>query len=386
MVNERCTRIVLAVGLLVLCVSAAAVGRTMRRTAQFEQLASSLNDGEIIVWVPADGTPSLVVRGTYCGEIALVPDRFSDSETYKAEFFGPLDEKLREKAGKSIDQITDLFVFFEPGISEEAVLKYRAVFRRYRVHCINCCDKSSGYSCCPITLDTWFVETSFDQAVERMNEFHALEISEVNQVEVVVVSDGSLEKLELEDDEEESKPFSFLEWLMSLFAPRPEHEAPSLVRWLERELPHAPIHRLELTVSPEGGTTLAPRNPNWTILPDSLVLLIVVFDAPEEHTLAVRAAVEEAALQELARHQEDPLVILLTFPDPTSATVAPSLIDHPFTVMQQGTVFVSATEQPADLLADTVHAVQEALPTSVGALVDTLRPLGLLSYQCLGMS
>jgi len=378
--------VVLFLGLALLaCVATYAQERRMREEAQsseFDAVAAVLDPGQMLLWVGVDGT-DVVASGAVCGAFDITWDRIQDDEVYREDVFGPLEALLEAKTGRTLESLTDILVVFESGVPEQIILNYRLVFRRYKVYWLDCCSKSQGYSCCPNTLDPYFVyNASIASLVDVADLVHAATERTISSIEAIVVSDGSLDDFSFEESHADEDRPSFFEWLAGLLKRKKDREQPSLIRWLETQLPSEQIHTFELSMGASNDAVIRP-NEECALLPTSLVLAIAVYDASEVGL--ANAAVENAILQAIGDLQDDPLVVLFLIPDPREATVAPGLAAAPTdSFVGTGTVYVSATSQHVEVLRETLATLLELTESecavTVDMLTDALRSLGLIAH------
>jgi len=360
-------------------------------TTGLEAVAGALGAGEMLIKVSADGIPTILVKDNVCGECNITLDHALDDDIYKVDFFGSIEDLLEDTTGRTIDSLTDMFIVFESGVSEELFHSYRAVFRRYKAYWLDCCSKAQGYSCCPNTLNTYFHwENALPASVDLtdlLHDFtdriHVVKTRTVNAIEALVISDGSLDDFRFAEEQEEEKP-SFLKWLFGLFSRDRSQEPPSLTRWLQSKLPPDRVHSLDLVVLPDEQVQLTSDEDDWSLSATSIVLAIAVYDAPDANAAAIKAAVERSILQAVSERQENPLVVLFVVPNPSTAMIDPGLSIQAASVIEQGTVFVSATSQHADLLKETLNTLLSidlhGGSVTVDSLTDILRPLGLLAF------
>ena len=352
--------------------------------------AGALGTGEMLILVNKNGTPTILVKDSVCGECNIMWDHLLDDDIYKVDFFGAIEDLLGETTGRRIESLTDIFVIFESGVSEEIALNYRTVFRRYTA-LLSCCSEAQSYSCCPSTLNTYFqwenalaATVDTNPVVDFTDLVHVVKARIVTSIKAIVVSDGSLDNFSFGDPEPEKENPSFLEWLFGLFTRNRNQDPPSLVGWLRGKLPSSHIHSLDLDVLANGETLVTSEEPAWALSPSSIVLAIAVYDAPDANAPAIKAAVERAILQAVGDRQDDPLIMLFVVPDPSTAMIEPGLSTQVAFITETGTVFVSATSQHADLLKETLDTLLgmdlRGGSVTVDSLTDILRPLGLLAY------
>jgi len=357
----------IVVGLMcfsVLLVSVLASGQDgAERRIKYNNIARALNPGEIALLVSSTGVVTVLADGKYCGTITIDITSIAGSESYKEDFFAPLDQLLEQETGKRIGDFVDLFLFFDSSVNDEDVSKYRGMFRRYKVYHYNCCNADHAYSCCPSRISPWFLRVPATPDVVRCVQY--LKMYEIAHIIVLIISDGSPQDFGVLGGQRRIGPASLLAWLRTL-------------EWV------ASVQEIPLEVSPTGAVRLSSKYFDEMARPRTLTIVILAYDRSRYGALG--GTIEQAVLEEVARRQANPVLLLLTFPQPTAATITASLLgQQPLGLISGGAVLVSSTVQDASVLEEALTVIHNQRMNLdrlyLSAVIYALRIYGFVVYS-----
>lgn len=359
---------------LVWCISVCLAGHAalgqedlMRRikAAQYADVAQVLNLGEIVMRVTVSGQADIIAAGKYCGAINL-PTTKLDGESYKQHLFAQLDALLRRETGFRIEDFTDLFVFFDPDVSEETVAKHRVVFQRYEPCYYNCCTPEHAYRCCPSRISPWFLRIPpypLPNLAEAVRCIQHVKLYEIARVNVLVVSDDTAQDFGMLGGEKRVG-------------------SASLAAWLQRHDVVTAVYELRLERRADGvfltGTGPTPQEQDH-----ALTIVILAYDRARYDSSA--NTLEYAIVEALAVRLSSPFfVLLLSFTDPTSPLISPSLTSSPELPAGRGVFLVSAEPQSSQVLEELLAEIksQQASVSQLQAfaIIASLRVYGFVVY------